>query len=256
MRPTRRRWLARAFAGASAVALAGCEKIAESPTAAKALLGAEGLNRRVQRTLQNRTALAPEFKPADISPLFRPNGETQPQNPDYLALLPNNFADYRLVIDGLVEHPQSLSLADLRAAPARTQITRHDCVEGWSCIGQWTGARLGALLQRAGLKPEARYVIFHCYDEWDGPPGQGEPYYESIDLVDAFHPQTILAYDLNGKPVPMENGAPLRLRLERQLGYKMAKYIRRIEVASTLSHIGDGHGGYWPDRGYDWYAGI
>jgi DMSO/TMAO reductase YedYZ molybdopterin-dependent catalytic subunit len=251
-----RRWLVQALAAAGAAVLAGCDRIAESPSAAKVVASAERLNLHVQRLLQKRTALAAEFTPADISPYFRPNGETEPQNPDYLALLPNNFADYRLIVDGLVEHPLSLSLADLRAAPSRSQITRHDCVEGWSCIGQWKGARLGPLLQRAGLKPNARYIVFHCYDEWDGPPGRGEPYYESIDLIDAFHPQTILAYEMNGKPVPMANGAPLRLRVERQLGYKMAKFIRRIEAVESFAHIADGHGGYWPDRGYDWYAGI
>ncbi|HTK34435.1 MAG TPA: molybdopterin-binding protein [Caulobacteraceae bacterium] len=251
-----RRWLARALAAAGAAVLAGCDQIAESPQAAKVLQTAEGVNRRVQRLLQHRTALAPEFTAADISPVFKPNGETEPQNPDYLALLANDFADYRLKIDGLVEHPLSLSLDQLRAAPSRTQITRHDCVEGWSCIGQWKGARLGPILQRAGLKPAARYLVFHCFDEWDGPPGVGTPYYESIDLVDAFHPQTILAYELNGQTVPMANGAPLRLRVERQLGYKHAKYIRRIEAVDSLASIGGGRGGYWPDRGYDWYAGI
>ena len=252
----RRGWLARFVAGAGAAALAGCEQIAESPKAAKVLLKAEGLNRRVQRLLQGRGALAPEFQAADISKVFKGNGETEPQNPDYLALLAKGFADYRLVIDGLVEHPLSLSLAELRAAPARSQITRHDCVEGWSCIGQWKGARLGPLLRSAGLKPQARYLVFHCFDEWDGPPGHGVPYYESIDLVDAFHPQTILAYEMNGGPLPMTNGAPLRLRVERQLGYKHAKFIRRIEAVESFAQIGGGQGGYWPDHGYDWYAGI
>jgi DMSO/TMAO reductase YedYZ molybdopterin-dependent catalytic subunit len=254
--PNRRGWIAGALATAGAAMLAGCEKISESPHAAKVLLSAEQLNLKVQRLLQGRAALAPEFTPADISPSFRGNGETQPQNPDYLVLLADNFAGYRLQIDGLVEHPLSLSLADLRGAASRSQITRHDCVEGWSCIGQWKGALLGPLLHRAGLKPTARYIVFHCFDEWDGPPGMGVPYYESIDLVDAFHPQTILAYEMNGAPVPMANGAPLRLRVERQLGYKMAKYIRRIEAVESFAHMGDGKGGYWPDRGYDWYAGI
>ena len=252
----RRGWLARVAAAAGAALLAGCEQISESPQAVRALQSAEGLNRRLQRLLQGRAALAPEFSPADISASFKANGETEPQNPDYLKLLAGGFADYRLTIDGLVERPQSLSLADLRAAPARTQITRHDCVEGWSCIGQWTGARLGPLLQRAGLKPQARYLVFWCFDEWDGPPGSGVPYYESIDLVDAFHPQTVLAYAMNGQPLPMAHGAPLRLRVERQLGYKMAKYVRRIEAVESFAHIRDGKGGYWPDRGYDWYAGI
>jgi DMSO/TMAO reductase YedYZ molybdopterin-dependent catalytic subunit len=251
-----RRWLTRALAAAGGAVLAGCDQIAESPQAAKVLLTAEGLNRRVQRILQLRNALAPEFKAADISPVFKPNGETEPQNPDYLKLLAGAFADYKLRIDGLVEHPLDLSLEQIRAAPSRTQITRHDCVEGWSCIGQWKGARLGPILEQAKLKPAARFLVFHCFDEWDGPPGHGFPYYESIDLVDAFHPQTLLAYELNGQTLPQANGAPLRLRVERQLGYKNAKYIRRIEAVDSFAKIGAGQGGYWPDRGYDWYAGI
>ncbi len=149
----------------------------------------------------------------------------------------------------------------MRALPARTQITRHDCVEGWSAIGEWTGPQLSTLLRRSGLMPHARYIVFHCYDTLDGEPAKGGDqsagrYYESIDLVDAFHPQTIMARSMNGAPLAVAHGAPLRLRVERQLGYKHAKYVRRIEAVDRLDRIEMGKGGYWPDRGYEWYAGI
>jgi len=136
--------------------------------------------------------------------------------------------------------------------PARTQITRHDCVEGWSAIGQWTGTPIKLILDAAGLHQSARYIVFHCADSI-GP----APYYESIDLIDAFHPQTIMAWALNGHLLPIQNGAPLRLRVERQLGYKHAKYVQRIEAVASLTAIGGGKGGYWEDRhDYEWYAGI
>ena len=145
-----------------------------------------------------------------------------------------------------------LSLSDLRALPSRSQITRHDCVEGWSAIGKWTGVPLSEVLAAVQPHPQARYVVFYCADTMD----DGARYYESVDLDDAYHPQTILAYGLNGKPLPIANGAPLRVRIERQLGYKMAKYIMRIELVDTFRTIADGGGGYWEDRGYEWYAGI
>jgi DMSO/TMAO reductase YedYZ molybdopterin-dependent catalytic subunit len=156
------------------------------------------------------------------------------------------------VVDGLVDHPLSLTMDQVRALPARTQITRHDCVEGWSSIGQWTGAKLAPILQQAGLKPQARYIVFHCADTW----ASGDAYYESLDLVDAFHPQTILAYQMNGGPLPVPHGAPLRLRAERHLGYKQAKYVMRIEARDTLEGVGHGKGGFWEDRHYERYAGI
>jgi DMSO/TMAO reductase YedYZ molybdopterin-dependent catalytic subunit len=149
-----------------------------------------------------------------------------------------------------------LSLADLRQMPARTQITRHDCVEGWSCIVKWKGAPLGPILTAARLKPSARYIAFHCADTLEQTLDGTGQYYETIDLVDAFHPQTILAYDMNDEPVPVAHGAPLRLRVERQLGYKMAKYIMRIEAIESFDKMGRGRGGFWEDRGYEWYAGI
>ena len=152
--------------------------------------------------------------------------------------------------------PASLSLADLKRLPQRTQITRHDCVEGWSAIGQWSGAPLGVILKAVGLAPNARFAVFHCADDLDGSSDGSGLYYETIDLEDAFHPQTILAYEMNDRPLPIAHGAPLRVRVERQLGYKMAKYVMRIDAIEDFSALGRGNGGFWEDRGYDWYAGI
>jgi DMSO/TMAO reductase YedYZ molybdopterin-dependent catalytic subunit len=257
MTPNRRSWLAAAGASMAGLWLAGCNKLTENPTSGAVLRSAEGLTRRAQRLVTDRKALAREFAPADISPDFRPNGSTNPDDADYVAHLQKGFADWRLVVDGLVERPLSLSLDDLRKLPSRTQITRHDCVEGWSSIGKWKGARLGPLLDQAGLKKDARYIVLHCADTLDPTTldGTGQ-YYESIDLIDAYHPQTLLAYEMNDRPLPIPHGAPLRLRVERQLGYKQAKYVMRLEAVSDFSHIGRGNGGFWEDRGYEWYAGI
>jgi DMSO/TMAO reductase YedYZ molybdopterin-dependent catalytic subunit len=254
IRLSRRSLLARVFAGACAMALAGCDKLSESTWFPKVLGVGEKATYRVQRLLLSRKAMAQEFAKADLSPRFRSNGTSVPNNPAYAAMARNGFADYRLVVGGLVERPITFSLGDIRALPSRTQITRHDCVEGWSAIGKWKGARLSALLEAVHLKPDARYVVFHCADpmEEDGT----SPYYESIDMDDAFHPQTILAYELNDETLPVANGAPLRLRVERQLGYKMAKYVMRIEIVDDLSRMAGGKGGYWEDQGYEWYAGI
>jgi DMSO/TMAO reductase YedYZ molybdopterin-dependent catalytic subunit len=254
IRLSRRSLLARVFAGACAMALAGCDKLSESTWFPKVLGVGEKATYRVQRLLLSRKAMAQEFTKADLSPRFRSNGTSVPDNPAYAAMARNGFADFRLQVGGLVERPTSFSLGDIRALPSRTQITRHDCVEGWSAIGKWKGVRLTALLEAVHLKPNARYVVFHCADpmEEDGT----APYYESIDMDDAFHPQTILAYELNDETLPVANGAPLRLRLERQLGYKMAKYVMRIEIVEDFARIAGGKGGYWEDQGYEWYAGI
>ena len=250
----RRIWLTGLLATVAASTLAGCDRAIYAVTA-QARRMAEGLTRRAQRLVVPREARAPTYDRADISPDFRANGSTDPATSDYLALKANDFADYRLVIDGLVERPLSLGLTELKARPAQTQITKHDCVEGWTSIGEWTGVRLETLLEEAGLKPEAKYIVFHCFDALDQQE-DGDRYYESIDLIDARHPQTILAWAMNGETLPVPHGAPLRLRVERQLGYKHAKYIRRIEAVESFARIGGGKGGYWEDRGYEWYAGI
>jgi len=252
----RRSWLRAAAVSLGGLWLAGCDRLTENPKSLAVLQGAEGLTRRAQRLILDRKALAREFTPADISKVFKPNGSTNPDDPEYLAHKANGFADWKLLVDGLVDKPLSLGLADLRKLPARTQITRHDCVEGWSCIGKWTGARMGPLLDLAGLKRNARYIVLHCADTLEQTLDGTGQYYESIDLIDAYHPQTLLAYELNDRPLPVENGAPLRLRVERQLGYKQAKYVMRLEAVEDFSHISRGRGGFWEDRGYEWYAGI
>jgi DMSO/TMAO reductase YedYZ molybdopterin-dependent catalytic subunit len=246
---TRRRLIGSLAAG---LTLSGCDRIAATPAFRGFVEGAEGLTLDFTRLVTDRGALAREFAAADLSLTFRANGTIRPSTPAYQALLANGFADYRLVIDGLVRRPLSLSLDQLRALPQRSQITRHDCVEGWSAIGGWTGPQLGPLLRHAGLLPQAKYIVFHCADLYGG-----SPYYESVDLVDAFHPQTILAHQLNGRALPVQNGAPVRLRVERQLGYKHAKYVMRVEAVASLAGIGRGKGGTWEDLGdYAWYAGI
>ena len=238
--------------GLGASFVAGCSKIGDTQPMQKLFGLAEGWHRGAQRTLAGRNALAREFSPEDISPFFRGNGTTDPKDASYAAHAAAGFADWKLAVGGLVERPLLLSLAQVRALSQRTQITRHDCVEGWSAIGQWTGPQLKIILDAASLKPEARYIVFHCADVLEG-----ANYYESIDLVDAFHPQTIIAHELNGEPLPVKNGAPLRMRIERQLGYKHAKYLTGIEAVASLEGIGAGKGGYWEDRTkYEWYAGI
>ena len=240
------------LAVAGAAVVAGCNKVAESNAGSKLLGAAEKWHQGAHRLLTNREALAPEYPRSAISPFFRGNGSTDPQNGDYQQQAAEGFANWRLEIGGLVENPMSLSLDNIRKLPQRTQVTRHDCVEGWSAIGEWTGPQLSLLLDAAELKPEAKFIVFRCADNLNG-----QDYYESVDLIDAYHPQTIVAHLLNGEPLPVRNGAPLRMRVERQLGYKHPKYLTAIEAVASLEDIGRGQGGYWEDRaGYQWYAGI
>ena len=263
---TRRAALAGGLTG-SGLVLAGCSQAIHADqingaTAFQRVLdyGAEW-TLHTQRFLLGGGQLAREYRPSEISHDFKANGTLNPDYPAYNAAVSERFAGWRLGIGGMVARPMSLSLAQLRRLPARTQITRHDCVEGWSAIGGWTGVPLGLLLKAAGVQPGARYAVFYCADNLDGEPAKGGDqapgqYYESIDLVDAFHPQTIVAYAMNGRPLTVPHGAPLRLRVERQLGYKHAKYVQRIALVSTLAGINGGKGGYWEDRGYEWYAGM
>jgi len=250
-RLTRRRLLSAGTLGAGGLLLSGCDRLNGSPGFRALLESAERAHMGSQR-LFGGAALAREFSPADMSPVFRANGNRDAAgNADWERHLAGGFADWKLRVDGLVLRPLDLSLDALRALPRRTQITRHDCVEGWSAIGQWSGTQLGAVLKAAGLLTAARYIVLHCADRFGD-----APYYESIDLIDAFHPQTILADTMNGRPLPVDHGAPLRLRVERQLGYKQAKYVQRIEAVADFKSIGGGLGGFWEDRGYEWYAGI
>ena len=255
-RISRRRMIASLGAGAGGLLLSGCDRINRSATFQSVQSSAQDLTMGMQRLVIDRDALAREFDAADISPVFRTNGNVMPASAAYRARLASAFADWTLAVGGLVARPLRLGLAELRALPARTQITRHDCVEGWSAIAAWTGAPLGGVLRTAGLLPQARYIVFHCADDLIGSRDGSGLYYESIDLIDAFHPQTLLAYAMNGAPLQVAHGAPLRLRVERQLGYKQAKYVMAIEAVDRLDHIGGGKGGFWEDRGYEWYAGI
>lgn len=248
----RRSFIRMAIMGTAGVIIAGCDRISQSDWGPKVLNKAQGLNRRVQALLAPSSAMAKEYTEADLSPVFRSNGTAMPTTEAYQALLANGFRDYRLQIGGLVDRPLSFSLDDLKQIEQVAQITRHDCVEGWSAIGKWHGVRLSQVLDKVGVQAKARYVVFHCYDEMD----PGEPYYESVDIPEARHPQTLLAWGLNNQPLPIKNGAPLRLRVSRQLGYKQAKYIARIELVDSFAHIAGGKGGYWEDYGYEWYAGI
>jgi DMSO/TMAO reductase YedYZ molybdopterin-dependent catalytic subunit len=253
---SRRTILLGALGGAGVFFLAGCEKFfngAQQNKKIQSILeSAEKLNRRAQRLLSGRSRLAQEFAEKDISRSFKQNGNPPPFTMAYAADAKSGWPSWKLEVAGLVEKPTSFALDELKALPARTQITRHDCVEGWSAIAKWKGAPLSEIMKKVELKSNARYVVFYCMDTDD----DGNSFYESIDLRDARHPQTILAYEMNDRPLPVEHGAPLRLRVETQLGYKMAKYIRRVEFVADFKKIAQGKGGYWEDRGYEWYAGI
>jgi len=249
---TRRRLLTAGAATLGSTLLAGCDRFFDSATTRPLLDFGQLMSLRAQRLLLAGQPLVREFSLADISPEFPPNGTEMPAGLEYFEFFASGFERWRLTIAGLVRNKLSLSLDELKAMPSRTQITMHACDEGWSAIGQWTGVPLAHLLQMAELAPQARFIVFHCLDEM-------EPdafYYESIDLFDAFHPQTILAYGMNGKPLPVQHGAPLRLRVERQIGYKNAKFVTRLEAVDRLDTLGLGRGGFWPDRGYQWYAGL
>jgi DMSO/TMAO reductase YedYZ molybdopterin-dependent catalytic subunit len=240
----RRLFLASSLA---AVGLSGCTSVKESLTNGpfrKVLLAAEGWD----HALIGTHGMAREYTERDIDRPFRLNGFDTPGDSTYQGLVKGDFRDYRLPVAGLVERPQRLSLAELRAAGERSQITRHDCVEGWSAIGKWRGVPLATVLALARPTPAARYCVFHCFDRDQ----TGTPYYESLDLVQAAHPQTILALDLNDAPLDPDHGAPVRLKIPTQLGYKSAKWVARIELVAALP----GAGGYWEDQGYEWYAGI
>ncbi len=242
----------RIFIASSLSALAGCGPISASLSqnreVQRVLASAEGLN----HALIGTRGLAREYRERDVDRNFRVNGFATPSDARYTALAAENFAAYRLIVDGAVERPRALSLAQLAALPQRTQITRHDCVEGWSAIGQWSGVPLGAVLDLAAPRADARYVVFRCMDN----DGAGNLYYESLDLHQARHRQALLATRLNGAPLDPDHGAPVRLKVPTQLGYKSAKWVSRIEVVGSFANVYGGNGGYWEDQGYEWYAGI
>jgi DMSO/TMAO reductase YedYZ molybdopterin-dependent catalytic subunit len=253
---SRRRLVLGALQGTGLVLLSGCEKLfnglQQNKKFVSLLESAEDATQSVQRLLTGKHKLAKEFTAQDISRTFKANGNPPPITTDYAADAARQWASWRLEVGGLVKQPTRFSLGELRSLPSRSQITRHDCVEGWSAIAKWKGVPLAEIARRAQPTPEAGYVVFHCMDTDE----DGSNYYESLNLVDANHPQTILAYEMNDHALPVEHGAPLRLRVETQLGYKHAKYIQKIEFVADFKSIQKGNGGYWEDQGYEWYAGI
>jgi DMSO/TMAO reductase YedYZ molybdopterin-dependent catalytic subunit len=205
----------------------------------------ETLTYATQRLLMSHHSLAREFKRSEISKVAPVNGEP-PSDEVYQSFLAAGFADWQLTVDGLVARPTSFSLTDLKNLPSSSQITHQACEEGWSFIAEWTGVPLSYVLNLVGVQPQAKYVVFFPFDEsWD-----------SIDMSDALHPQTLLAYGMNGQQLPTPHGAPLRLRVPRQLGYKSVKYLSQITVTDTLKNIGKGLGSISPEIGYSWFAGI
>jgi DMSO/TMAO reductase YedYZ molybdopterin-dependent catalytic subunit len=246
---TRRTVIAGAAAGA--VGLIGIDAL-RGKLPERVLSVSQSLTIRTQRILLRRRPLVREFSRADVSAVFPTNGTTSPIGSEYRLLASSGFGDWALRVEGLVRNPLSLSLARLRSLAARSQITMHNCDEGWNAIAQWKGVPLGEVLKLAAPLARAGYVVFHCMDKRE----DGQYYYESIDLFDAFHPQTILAYEMNGQPLSVAYGAPLRLRVETQIGYKNAKYIDRIELVDRLDGFGKGRGGWWEDADNAvWYAG-
>ena len=238
---------------ASGSLLAGCGRLDGKSPFHQVLDVADSFTLHAQRLILSHRPLVRELSAAQISHTFPTNGTTLPKADHYKQLLDGEFRDWQLRVHGLVDRPLALTLAELQSLPPRTQVTLHQCDEGWSAIAQWTGVQLARVLALSGLAQSARYVVFHCLDKLDL---DGNYYYESIDLQDALHPQTILAYGMNGKALPVGNGAPLRLRVELQIGYKNAKYIDRIEVVDSLKSIGKGRGGWWEDFDHAvWYAG-
>jgi DMSO/TMAO reductase YedYZ molybdopterin-dependent catalytic subunit len=207
----------------------------------------ETLTYASQRLLMSHRSLAREFNRSEISKVFPVNGNP-PENETYQRLLAAEFADWRLKLDGLVARPSFFSLAELKSYPSSTQITHQACEEGWSAIAEWVGVPLSYVLNLAGVLPQAKYVIFYSFDESFG--------FESLDMPDAWHPQTLLAYGMNGQQLPTPHGAPVRLRVARQLGYKSIKYLSHITVTDTLRNFGKGLGSSAPETGYSWYAGI
>ncbi|WP_347262167.1 molybdopterin-dependent oxidoreductase [Rudaea sp.] len=205
----------------------------------------ESVTYAAQRLLMAPHSMAREFTRADLSRKTRVN-HGHPDDEFYERLLRSNFNDWRLQIDGMVARPRDFSLAELKAMPRQTQITELICEEGWSFVAAWTGVPLSILLNAVGASPAARWVVFHPFDDFWG----------SIDIAEALHPQTLLAYAMNGEDLSADHGAPVRLRVPRQLGYKNLKYIARITLVDQIKNIGDGNGSAAVEIGYSWYGGI
>jgi DMSO/TMAO reductase YedYZ molybdopterin-dependent catalytic subunit len=229
--------------------LAGCDtQYYKPPVVRDGLMGvADIMTMASQRMLMSNEQLVQEHDSSEITKNFPVWNQSNPEDEEYQQLRAENYRDWRLPVTGLVNKPISMSLSDLRRLPRRTQTTMHICEQGWSAIAQWTGAPLLSVIQAAGgIKPNAKYIMINAYGGW----------YEGYDMFDVAHPQTILAYGMNGKDLPLGNGAPLRLRVERHCGYKQLKFIKSIEVVSSVESFGRGTGGLNSDYDFHWYAGA
>ncbi len=195
------------------------------------------------RVLLGRAATKAEYRKEDISPFFWPNGK-RPTSDEWKNLAARGFGDYRLKVFGLVERPVELSLKEIEALGRQTQITLQHCIQGWSGIAEWGGLPFQALVDHVRVSPKARVAIFYSFGEGI----EGGEYYDSHTMENLLHPQTLLAYEMNFEPLPLEHGAPLRLRVENQLGFKMVKWIRAIEFAEDYRHVHGGFGGYAEDN--------
>jgi len=236
-------------------ALAGCAKVGQVTNALNGngpIHQAIGIVQPLDHGVFGTRGMARVYPDSYVDKDFRTNGLPTPTDTTYQALAKDNFASYRLRVDGLVEHPQTFDLHHLRAMEQLVQATRHDCVEGWSVVGKFGGVPLATVLGMVAPKPEAKYVVFRSFDSDD----QGTAFYGSISVHEAMHPQTLLALDLNGKPIDPDHGAPVRLKIPTQLGYKSTKWVRSIQIVDSFAKIAGGEGGYWEDQGYEWYAGI
>lgn len=205
----------------------------------------ETLTYAAQRILTAHHSMAREFRRSDISKLAQVSGDP-PTHDFYRQFVRNGFTAWRLTVDGLVARPASLSLTELKRLPSASQITEHICEEGWSYVAEWTGVTLSTVMNLVGVLPAAKYAVFLPFDEsWD-----------SADMADAWHPQTLIAYAMNGKDLPPEHGAPVRMKVPRQIGYKSVKFMSQITFTDTLKNLGKGLGSFSPEVGYSWYAGI
>ena len=247
-RMSRRQWLASAPA-LGGLLLTACSRDQFMPPVVRGgLIGAaDVLTMSTNRLLLSSQQLAREYTRADISDPFPVWNQRNPKNPEYQKHAAEGFTNYRVPVTGLVNKPVELSLDQIRSIPARTQITAHVCEQGWSAIGEWTGAPLKLILEAAGgVKPQARYVVVDTWDRW----------YEGYDMFEVDHAQTMLAYGLNGKDLPRGNGEPLRLRVERLCGYKQLKFVKSIQVVDSMLGIGKGTRGSNSDNNWHWYAGV
>lgn len=236
--------LAGAFAGG------GCQEDPAKdllPPTVEGIFGvSNSLTMAAQRLMLSNQSMAREHSRDMISTEFPTSGTVDPKDPVYKSHLSTGFRDWRLPVTGLVRNPLSLSLAELRALPNRTQVTSHSCEQGWTAVAEWTGVPLHHVLALAGLLPETRYILIETIDGW----------WATMDLFDALHAQTILAFGMNGGALPVQHGAPIRLRCERHLGYRQLKFVTQITVLDKLPELENGHGAAWVSDGYPWYAGI